>query len=222
MIHHSHPDGGRQNYFGIYPAIVTDLVDSEKLGRIEVKFPWLGTDGENEVRSWATLMSPYADDSQGLQILPEKDSQVVVAFEAGDIRRPYILGSCWNGQESLPESPEKANNIRLLKTRSGHELIFDDTSGSTRVTLKTTGGHTLELDDAGPEISLKQSTGSSIVFRASGTIEINGNAGVDINAPVFNVHSAATNCDGLVNCTTAIMSTACSAPLYTPGAGNIW
>ena len=54
---------------------------------------------------------------------------VVVAFEAGDFRRPYIVGSAWNGKESLPESPESANNKRLIKTRSGSLLEFDDTPG---------------------------------------------------------------------------------------------
>ena len=222
MIHHAYPDGGRQNYFGLYPAIVTSLVDSESLGRIEVRFPWLGTDGDNDVRAWATLLSPYADADQGLQMLPEKDSQVIVAFEAGDLRRPYIVGSCWNGQESQPEQPAEANNIRTLKTRSGHELKFDDTSGATKITLQTSGGHTLDLDDGGSEIKLSHSSGSSIVFRSSGTIEINANAGVDINAPVFNVHSGTTTCDGMVSCTTALMSAACSSPTYTPGAGNVW
>ncbi|MGE4340139.1 MAG: phage baseplate assembly protein V, partial [Pigmentiphaga sp.] len=88
----SNPDGGRQQYYGVYPAIVTDIVDPDNLGRVEVKFPWLGTDGERDVRAWATLLSPYADRDQGFLTLPEKDSQVVVAFEAGNLHRPYIVG----------------------------------------------------------------------------------------------------------------------------------
>ena len=36
-------DGAAPGYYGVYPAIVTDLVDTEKsIGRIEVRFPWLG------------------------------------------------------------------------------------------------------------------------------------------------------------------------------------
>ena len=74
MISDYTPDGGRQLYFGLYPAIVTDLVDPENLGRIEIKFPWLGSTGEQDVRAWATLISSYADDDQGFQVLPEVDS----------------------------------------------------------------------------------------------------------------------------------------------------
>ena len=65
-------DGDARRYFGVYPAIVTDIVDTESLGRIEVKFPWLGPTGADDVRAWATLVSPYADDDQGLEILPER------------------------------------------------------------------------------------------------------------------------------------------------------
>src|SRR5690349_7564758 len=95
-------DGAAPGYYGVYPAIVTDLVDDQHLGRIEVRFPSLGTDGDNDVRAWATLCTPYADDKQGIQILPEKNCQVLVAFEAGNFRRPYIVGSAWNGTTTLP------------------------------------------------------------------------------------------------------------------------
>ena len=216
------PDGGLQQYYGIYPAIVTDLVDPENLGRVEVKLPWLGTTGEREVRAWATLLTPYADDDQGFFILPEVDSQVVVAFEAGNLRRPYVVGSCWNGREAVPERPEAANNKRLIKTRSGSLLEFDDTAGATRITLSTDSGHQLVLDAGGQEISVRHSGGSSITLQASGKIEINANAGVDINAPVLNVHTPVANFDGIINCTTLIASAAVVSPSYTPGAGNIW
>ena len=46
MIGDFRPDGGALRYFGVYPAIVTDIVDPESLGRIEVKLPWLGEDGD--------------------------------------------------------------------------------------------------------------------------------------------------------------------------------
>ena len=110
-------DGAAPGYFGVYPALVTDLVDPDGLGRVQVRFPWLGTDGDRDVRAWATLCSPYADDDQGLQILPEVGSQVVVAFEAGNIRRPYVARRRLERQGKLPQSPDSANNIRVLRTR---------------------------------------------------------------------------------------------------------
>jgi uncharacterized protein involved in type VI secretion and phage assembly len=85
-------DGGGPRHFGLYPAIVTDIVDPERLGRVQVRLPWLGDDGA-QVRAWATLLSPYAEDGQGFLAFPSVDTQVVVGFEAGDPRRPYVVGA---------------------------------------------------------------------------------------------------------------------------------
>jgi uncharacterized protein involved in type VI secretion and phage assembly len=214
-------DGGAPRYFGVYPAIVTDLVDPDDLARIQVKFPWLGGAGK-DVRAWATLCTPYADDDQGIQILPEVDTQVIVAFEAGDPRRPYIVGACWNGKEAQPEAPARPNNKRLWKTRSKSLLEFDDTAGAEKVTLKMDSGHSLVLDNAAQQVTLKHSGGSVITFTAAGQIQIQANVTVDITASALNVHCPMATFDGLINCTTLIASSAVVSPAYTPGAGNIW
>ncbi len=221
MIGDFRPDGDAPRYFGVYPAIVTNIVDSDSLGRIQVKFPSLGEDGDS-VRAWATLLTPYADDDQGYEMLPSVDSQVVVAFEAGDLRRPYIVGCCWNGKETLPESPDAANNKRLIKTRSGSLLEFDDTDGAAKITLSTSSGHKLLLDDGGTQITLTHANGCVITFNAGGQIEIQANATVEITASALNVHAATATFDGMVNCTTLNASVGVISPSYTPGAGNIW
>jgi uncharacterized protein involved in type VI secretion and phage assembly len=215
------PEGSGPLYVGLYPALVTNIVDPESLGRIQVKFPSLGESGD-DVRAWATLLTPYADDNQGFEILPAVDTQVVVGFEAGNPRRPYILGSCWNGRESLPESPQAANNKRLIKTRSGSLLEFDDSEGAAKVTVSMKSGHQLVLDDGALEVSLKHSNGCTIVFNAGGQIEIQANATVEITASALNVHAATATFDGMVNCTTLNASVGVVSPSYTPGAGNIW
>jgi len=222
MIHAPVNDGHRPAYFGLYPALVTNIQDPDKLGRIEVKFPWLSSDGEQGVRAWATLLSPYADKNQGLQILPENDSQVVVGFEAGDPRRPYIVGSCWNGIESMPEKAKEANNLRILKTRSESVLEFDDTEGAPKVTLTTKAGNKLVLDEGQGEVSLTHSNGCVIKMTQAGKIEIQANSTVDVTAATLNVHAGTANFDGLINCTTLVAKSAVSSPSYTPGAGNVW
>jgi uncharacterized protein involved in type VI secretion and phage assembly len=215
------PDGGAQRYFGVFPAIVTDIVDPDSLGRIQVKLPWLGADGDS-VRAWATLLTPYADDDQGFEVLPAVDTQVVIAFEAGDLRRPYILGSAWNGKEALPEAPAAPNNQRLIKTRSGSLLEFDDTDGAAKVTLSMKSGHKLVLDDAAQEVTLQHSNGCLLKMTVGGQVQIQANSTVEITASAVNVHAATATFDGIVNCTTLIASSAVVSPSYTPGAGNIW
>ncbi len=221
MIEDFRSDGDAPRYFGLYPAIVTDIVDPKSLGRIEVKFPSLGQAGDT-VRTWATLLTPYADDNQGYQMLPAVDSQVVVGFEAGDLRRGYIVGAAWNGKESLPEAPESANNKRLIKTRSGSLLEFDDTEGAAQITLSTSSGHKLSLDDGGTQVILTHANGCVITFSPSGQIQIQANATLEVTASAVNVHAAAANFDGIVNCTTLNANVGVTSPSYTPGAGNIW
>lgn len=212
----------RARHFGLYPAIVTDLVDPDGLGRVQVRLPWLGTEGDEAVRAWATLLSPYADNDQGLRILPEVDSQVVVGFEAGDPRRPYVVGAAWNGVEPLPAPADPANNIRLLKTRAGSVLEFDDAQGATKITLSTPAGHTLTMDEGASSVELAHLNGCRLTMNASGGIEVQANGTVDVTAAVMNVHAGTATFDGIVNCTTLVASSAVVSPSYTPGAGNVW
>ncbi len=215
-------DGSAPGYFGVYPAIVTDLVDDDRLGRIEVRFPWLGADGDRDVRAWATLCSPYADDNQGLQVLPEVDSQVVVAFEAGNLRRPYIIGASWNGQATLPEDPQRVNDIRVLRSRGGSRLEFDDARAGAKVSVTTTRGHQVVLDDLTQDVTVRHSNGCTLHIDVTGRVEIRANVSLDVTAPSVNVNAAMSTFSGVVQCTTLIASALVSSPAYTPGAGNIW
>jgi uncharacterized protein involved in type VI secretion and phage assembly len=218
----SRADGDALRHFGVYPAIVEDLEDPSNLGRVKVSFPWLGQDGTS-AQAWATLVSPYADDNQGFEFVPAKSTQVVVAFEAGDLRRPYVLGSCWNGSESLPETPQDADNLRLIVTRSGHRLEFDDTDGQAKVRLLTGGGHSLVLDDsAGGTITVTHSGGSTVEINAAGEVSVTANATVELTASALNVHAPMADFDGVISCQTVIAESGVVSPSYTPGAGNVW
>jgi uncharacterized protein involved in type VI secretion and phage assembly len=212
-------DGSAPGYFGLYPAFVTNLVDSANLGRIEVSLPWLGTDGNRDVRAWATLCTPYADNNQGLEILPEVGSQVVVAFEAGNLRRPYIIGAAWNGQESLPDAPDSANNLRVWQSRSGSRLEFDD-STPPKVSITMQSGHKVVLDDAAQQISITHASGCSITLTVT-SIEINANVSVDVTAPMVNVNAAVSTFSGIVEADTVIADSFVISPAYTPGVGNL-
>jgi uncharacterized protein involved in type VI secretion and phage assembly len=214
-------DGGAPGYFGVYPAVVTDLVDPDDLGRVEVRFPWLGQDGDRDVRAWATLCSPYADADQGLLAVPEVDSQVVVAFEAGNLRRPYVIGAAWNGREALPHAPERSNDIRLLRTRADSRLEFDDARGAAKVRVTMASGHEVVLDDAAQEITVKHALGCTIRLTAT-SVEVQANVSMDVTAPMVKVDAPIATFSGIVKVGTLIAEQMVMSPAYTPGAGNIW
>lgn len=215
-------DGQGPRYFGMYPALVTDIEDPDGLGRVQVRFPTLGTDGDRDVRAWATLCTPYADKDQGLAILPEVASQVVVAFEAGDLRRPYVVGAAWNGQAALPHRPERSNNIRMLRTRSDSRLEFDDTAGAPKVSMTTKSGHKVVLDAGASQVTITHANGCTITFTSSGSIDITANSSVNVTAPSVNVTAPTSTFSGIVNCQTLIASVGVVSPSYTPGVGNVW
>jgi uncharacterized protein involved in type VI secretion and phage assembly len=217
-------DGSAPGYFGVYPALVTKLVDDKdgdhKYGRVEVSFPTLGNAGDS-VRAWATLCSPYADDDQGLQVLPEVGSQVVVAFEAGNLHRPYIVGAAWNGKAALPKSAEKPNDIRVLKSREKSKLEFDDGKGKAKVTLSTDNGHQVVLDAGANTVTVQHSGGTVIRIEASGAITVFSKLTVDVTATAVNVTSPMSTFSGVVKCSTLMADAFVVSPAYTPGVGNL-
>jgi hypothetical protein len=85
----------RRFHPAVATAVVVDIVDPEAAGRIKVRFPWLRDDAE----MWARVALPLGGNRTGLWALPEVGDEVLVAFEHGDLRRPVVLGSLWNGQD---------------------------------------------------------------------------------------------------------------------------
>lgn len=216
-------DGQGPRFFGVYPALVTKITDDPaRLGRVEVRFPGLADEGDRDVRAWATLCSPYADKDQGLQIMPEVDSQVIVAFEAGDFRRGYIVGAAWNGKAPEPHEPERNNNIRLLRTRADSRLEFDDTAGRPKISITTKKNYTIVIDEGSQEITITHPKKCTITLTASGSVDIKGATAVNIKAPQLNVNAPTSTFSGIVNCQTLVANAGVTSPMYSPGVGNLW
>ncbi|MEN8446578.1 MAG: VgrG-related protein, partial [Cyanobacteria bacterium J06555_13] len=184
-------------------GIVTDNQDPDGLGRVRVKCPTLTEDHES---NWARVLGAGAGKGRGFDCLPEIDDEVLVGFEHGDIHRPYIMGSVWNGEDAPPEKVEDAVadgkvRLRTFKTRTGHTLQFieEDGSGSQAgihltsvygheiylndsdraILVKTKGGHTLKLNDQGQHIEIS-STGT-IAMKAPKQINLAvGNSEIDL------------------------------------------
>ena len=126
-------DGGGRIY-GVVSAVVTNNQDPDKRGRVRVRFPWLSQEGEGE-SWWARLAVPMAGSEMGTYFLPEVDDEVLVAFEHGDPRFPYVLGGLWNANRLPPEEVDEANTKRTIRSRSGHVVRFDDTDGEEKIEI---------------------------------------------------------------------------------------
>jgi uncharacterized protein involved in type VI secretion and phage assembly len=224
------PAGDRPRLFGVYPALVTDVQDPDNQGRVQIKLPFVEESDGGSALAWARLATMMAGGNRGTWFIPEVDDEVLVAFTAGDPRRPVVIGALWNGVDAPPETMDSANNVRSVTSRSGHKLTFDDTAGAEKVELKTNGGHTFTLDDAaGGTVTLTHSNGATIKIDATGNIEITANvkvkinapAGLDVTAAMVTVNAAMSSFSGVVKADTVITNSVVSAS-YTPGAGNVW
>jgi uncharacterized protein involved in type VI secretion and phage assembly len=153
-----------KHYPGVVTAIVKSLDDPERLGRIELQFPWLS---DSLRSSWAPVAAPLAGKQRGMFFMPELDDEVLVAFEHGSFDHPYIVGFLWNGVDVPPET---TNTNRIIKTPGGHQLRFEDTDDAKKVIVRSDGGHQVEIDDTAKTIIVKTSSGNqNIVLDDSGS-----------------------------------------------------
>ena len=173
---------------GVAVAIVTQNKDKTGLGRVMVRFPWYDKPNESH---WARIAVPMAGKKQGTYFLPEKEQEVLVAFEREDIRFPYVIGALWNGPEGVPTSNDDGkNDKRLIRSRKGHQLLFDDGTKGL-VELKLNDGKKLAIDD--DEIHLDDGKGNNFTITTkSGAVSINAKGELTIKAAKITLDASGT------------------------------
>jgi phage protein D/phage baseplate assembly protein gpV len=171
---------------GVFPAQVTDVRDREELGRVKLKFPWLS---DSYVSDWARTVQPGAGSKRGAVVLPEVNDEVLVAFEQGDLRRPYVLGGLYNGVDKpllgdrLVDSSTGAVRRRGLVSKKGHMLVLLDDDADDGVAILT--------GDKRMRISLNK-TKSTIRIVSSGKVEIEATADVKVKGANCTVEATGT------------------------------
>ncbi|MTI31747.1 type VI secretion system Vgr family protein [Xanthovirga aplysinae] len=155
------------------PAEVIDNEDPDGLGRVKVMFVW-------EMESdWMRILSPHAGTEKGFHFIPEIGEEVLVAFEGGNVDKPYVAGALFNGQAVTGHDPA-ANDIKAIRTRSGHTIELVDTDGEEEIRIyDKEGNNSMILASHAQELRLL-STGK-IVLQAE-EIEISANAALNITA----------------------------------------
>src|SRR5688572_26875540 len=118
-----------QSWYGVYPAIVTDNKDPENQGRLKIMF-----EGQEY---WARLATLMAGNNRGSWFIPDVKDEVLVAFEGGDLRRPYVIGALWNGRDRPPESTTGNNNRKALRSRNGLKITRDDAVGQEKFIVES-------------------------------------------------------------------------------------
>lgn len=194
--------------FGKFRATVVDNMDPQKRGRLRMIIPSVLADQHSD---WALPCMPYGGlAGQGMFMVPEIDAQVWVEFEEGDIHRPLWVGTFWQQESDVPEDATKDEpTTRMLQTKSGHILQFDDAVGEERfrlyhpanseviiepngtISLTDASGAVLRMDAKNEEIIVEDASGNIMTMNSSGTKveDTNGNiiemdaSGITAEAP---------------------------------------
>ena len=223
------PSGLGGRWYGVFPAVVKDIRDPDGQGRVRISLPWCADSGGSAYEAWARLATFMAGNNRGSWFIPDVNDEVLVAFENGDARRPYVIGSLWNGSDTPPESMDSggSNDKKVLRSRNGVKITLDDTDGQEKFIVETPGGQKLTLSDGPGTVEIADSNGNTFKMEASG-VTLNCAAKVtvtastaEISAGMLTVNAGMSKFSGVVQADTVITNTVVSAA-YTPGAGNIW
>jgi uncharacterized protein involved in type VI secretion and phage assembly len=167
---------------GLAVAIVTGNDDPERAGRVKLSFPWLGSDYETH---WARMAQVGAGPDSGALFLPEVGDEVIVAFEFGDVRRPYVLGGLYNGKDKPRLGDGLFDNGKVKRrgfvSRRGHRLVFFDDRGKSGVGILSADGKLrLALNETTGEIHIYGDPKVTIEARS---IALKGDRDVTVEAP---------------------------------------
>ncbi|NJN18635.1 MAG: phage tail protein [Oscillochloris sp.] len=170
---------------GVVIGLVVDVNDPESEGRVKLSFPWM-SEGEPQ-SNWARIAAPMSGPERGFFFLPEIDDEVLVAFEQGDLRLPYVIGFLWNGEQKPPHSEPTR---RTIHTVSGHRLEFEDKAGSEKISLLFKGAKpSITLQEEVIEIVLND-TSSIKLESGTLTIQFDGTTSIVLSAGGVKVSGA--------------------------------
>lgn len=213
-------------WYGVHSALVTDVRDPDGRGRVKVRLPGSPDQAGEPLEAWARLATLMAGRKSGSWFVPDAGSEVLVAFEAGDPRRPYVVGALWSSDPPERMDAAGSNYRKVLRSRNGVQVTLDDQDGKEALTLETPGGQRVTLEDGPVSIEITDRHGNSIRLEAGG-VTVTAAARVTINASVaevsagmLTVNAGMSRFSGVVQADTVIANSVISAS-YSPGAGNV-
>ena len=131
-------------------AIVTDNNDYNGLGRVRVKFHWMNG---SEKTPWIRVTSPHGGGEKGHFFIPEIGEEVIVGFESDSATKPYVIGTVYHGSANNHFS-NAGNDLKVIRTRSGHTVEFSDAGSGTHIIIRDPGGNEIYLDTTGKNITI--------------------------------------------------------------------
>ncbi len=148
---------------GIQIATVVENNDPDGLSRIKVQFPWQKITGQTT--PWLRMMTPHAGADKGFHFIPELGEEVVVNFEMDNAERPFIAGTLYHGSAQASSWQSDSNDIKAIRSRSGHTITLDDTQGSEMITITDKNQNIIQIDTVGESILISAPESISIAAK---------------------------------------------------------
>lgn len=168
--------------FGVVTAMVVNNIDCSGEAKVQLLLPWLPG-----YMPWARLSTPMAGLGRGTYFIPQIGDEVLVAFNHGDVREPYVLGGTWNSIDRPPAlAPTDPVTKRKIRTPLGHELSFDEALQSVTLTSNTMSTVTLD-----PEQALLSTPTASVRIGKAGDVTITASTKLTLSAPVIEISADA-------------------------------
>ena len=133
----------RPHVAGVQSALVVgkqgEEIDVDELGRICVQFYW---DRKKKASRRVRVAQFWAGGHRGALFLPRIGDEVLIQYEEGNPDRPIVVGSVYNGANTVPANlPAKKTHSGILtkssKNSDGYNmLLFDDTVGAERIKVR--------------------------------------------------------------------------------------
>jgi len=134
-IQHEKPS---TKYYGMYRGLVVDNLDPKHAGRIKVRVYGVFDDLAVDLIPWAEYADPMMGGQAGFGgfFVPDVQSHVWVFFEAGDHMQPVYFAGAPAHSHMPPERSESEYPFnRVLKTKAGHIVEFDDSPDAERIRI---------------------------------------------------------------------------------------
>jgi len=172
-----HTSAGGPPINGVVIAQVTDNNDPNDQARVKLKFPWLDDNYESD---WARVTQLGAGPNSGALFMPEINDEVLVAFEFGDIRHPFVVGSLYNGQDTPNLGSGLFNNGQVMRrgliSRKGHQFIFFDDPNKAGVAIISSDGNLkISLNETNSEIHISSQGKVHVECQQDMTLESQAN-----------------------------------------------
>ena len=177
---------GDNRIFGVMVGTVAKNYDQDMPGRVCVTIP-VRDEEANELK-WARVAMPSHGKSWGMYFQPEIGDQVLLAFEQGNIEKPYVIGCVPKDSNSfLKKAYDKENQYKKIMTKNGNSVIFEDNvqgdGANDKITIQTAEEtHSILLDNEHGKIVIKDKDNKNYIEMKTrnGSIKIQAETKLEI------------------------------------------